>query len=85
LDRANARLAILATEAKYAAFEHFLSETVKRNEMRLLACCLMANQLHLLPGPPADGELSRSMRWLTVTHPQRWRSHHRTAGTCHVD
>jgi putative transposase len=28
-----------------------------------------------------DGELSEYLRWLTLTHTQRWHAHHRTAGT----
>lgn len=30
---------------------------------------------------PSDGELSEVVRWLSVTHTQRWHAHHRTAGT----
>ena len=28
-----------------------------------------------------DGELSEVMRWLTVTHTQRWHAHHHSSGT----
>ena len=28
-----------------------------------------------------DGELSATMRWLTVTHTQRWHAHYHNSGT----
>ena len=28
-----------------------------------------------------DGELSEVLRWMTVTHTQRWHAHNHTAGT----
>ncbi len=31
--------------------------------------------------PEEDGALSEFMRWLTVTHTQRWHAHHHSAGT----
>ncbi len=49
--------------------------------MRLLAYCAMPNHWHLVVWPRADGELSEFMRWLTVTHTQRWHAHRHTAGT----
>lgn len=49
--------------------------------MRLLAYCLMPNHWHLVLWPHEDGDLSEFMRWLTVTHTQRWHAHHHTAGT----
>ena len=31
--------------------------------------------------PRHDGELSEVLRWMTVTHTQRWHAHHETART----
>ena len=84
LNRANARLPIFETDEDYAAFERVLAQAVVRHEMRLLAYCLMPNHFHLLLWPREDGDLSQFMRWLTVTHTQRWHAHHRTAGTGHL-
>ncbi len=84
LNRANARLAIFDTDADYAAFERVLHQAVARFDMRLLAYCLMPNHFHLLLWPREDGDLSTFMRWLTMTHTQRWHAHHRTAGTGHL-
>ena len=55
-----------------------------RHHMRLLAYCLMPNHFHVLLWPREDGDLSRFMSWLTMTHTQRWHAHHRTAGTGHL-
>jgi putative transposase len=84
LNRANAGLTIFQTEEDYAAFERVLAQAVARLEMRLLAYCVMPNHFHLLVWPRDDGDLSQFMRWLTVTHTQRWHAHHRTAGTGHL-
>jgi putative transposase len=84
LNRANARLAIFDTDGDYAAFERVLAHATARCDMRLLAYCLMPNHFHLLLWPREDGDLSRFMRWLTMTHTQRWHAHHRTTGTGHL-
>ena len=36
---------------------------------------------HLLLWPREDEDLSEVMRWLTVTHTQRWHAHYHTSGT----
>src|SRR5437016_13622122 len=41
----------------------------------------MPNHWHLVLWPQRDGELSEFLRWLTVTHTQRWHAHRHTAGT----
>lgn len=84
LNRANARLTIFDDDGDYAAFECVLAEAVGRHAMRLLAYCLMPNHFHLVLWPRADGDLSRFMRWLTLTHTQRWHAHRRSAGTGHL-
>jgi putative transposase len=84
LNRANAGLEIFASDDDYAVFERVLAEAVARDQMRLLAYCLMPNHFHLLVWPRGDGDLSRFMRWLTLTHTQRWHARRRTAGRGHV-
>jgi putative transposase len=84
LSRANARLAIFGSDADNAAFERVLRQAIARIDMRLVAYCLMPNRFHLLYWPREDGDLSTFMRWLTMTHTQRWHAHHRTAGTGHL-
>ncbi len=84
LNRANARLAIFDCDEDYAAFERVLAQAVTRFDMRLLAYCLMPNHFHLLVWPRDDGDLSTFMRWLTMTHTQRWHAFHRTVGSGHL-
>ena len=56
----------------YEAFEQVLTEARGREGMRVCAYALMPNHFHLVLWPRADGELSRFMQWLTMTHTQRW-------------
>jgi putative transposase len=41
----------------------------------------MSNHGHFLLWPRADGELSEVMRWLTLTHTQRWHANRHTSGS----
>ena len=84
LNRANARLTILDGDADYEAFERVLIQAVERSKTRLLAYCLMPNHWHLVVWPHQDGELSRFVGWLTLTHTQRWHAHRHSAGCGHV-
>jgi putative transposase len=65
----------------YQAFETILEEVYQRAKIRILSYSVMPNHWHLLLWPRQDGELSEVMRWLTVTHTQRWHAHRRSAGT----
>jgi putative transposase len=67
--------------ADYAAFEAILAEAYRRTSIRIAAYCLMPNHWHLLLWPRSDGELSEVMRWITVTHTQRWHAHRHSSGT----
>jgi putative transposase len=49
--------------------------------LRLLAYVVMPNHWHLVLWPEHDGDLSEFLRWLTVTHTQRYKAHYHTAGT----
>lgn len=81
LNRAVGRGALFDKEADYQAFEKTLVEAFDRFHPRILCYCLMPNHWHLVLWPREDGELSEFMRWLTVTHTQRWHAHRETAGT----
>src|SRR4051812_5594584 len=84
LNRGNARLAIFDDDGDYDTFERVLAEAVPRYAMRLLAYCLMPDHFHLVVWPRGDGDLSQFMRWLTLTHTQRWHAQRRSAGAGHV-
>jgi putative transposase len=84
LNRANARLPIFEKDEDYEAFERILEDAVERYDMRLLAYQLMPNHWHQVLWPKKDGDLSRYVGWLTLTHTQRWHAHRHSAGSGHV-
>ncbi len=81
LNRAVGRSRIFAKPRDYEAFEAVIAEAKGRLPMRLLAWCVMPTHWHLVLWPRGDGDLSEFMRWLTVTHTQRWHAAHGTAGS----
>src|SRR6187549_1430113 len=81
LNRRVGRLPLFETRTDYVVFEKILAEAHANSGIRIAAYCLMPNHWHLLLWPKRDGELSDVLRWMTVTHTQRWHAHHQTAGT----
>jgi len=84
LNRASVRATLFDGPADYRQFEEVLGEAVVRTPMRLLAYCVMPNHWHLVLWPERDGQLSRFMTWLTLTHTQRWHARRRSAGSGHL-
>jgi putative transposase len=84
LNRANARMTIFEKEGDYAAFEEIIEDAVEKFDMRLLAYQVMPNHWHQVLWPKNDGDLSRYVGWLTLTHTQRWHAHRHSAGSGHV-
>lgn len=84
LNRANGRLRIFRKAADFAAFEAILAEGIERVDMRVCGYCIMSNHWHLLLWPREDGDLSDFMRWITLTHTQRYHASHGTAGIGHL-
>jgi putative transposase len=72
---------IFGKQRDFEAFEEIIEQAKARLPMRVLAWCVMPNHWHFVLWPRRDGDLSEFMRWLTVTHTQRWHAAHRTAGT----
>ena len=81
LNRRVGRLGLFDKPADYMAFEKILNEAHERTAIRIAAYCLMPNHWHLLLWPRDDGELSEVMRWITVTHTQRWHAHRQSFGS----
>jgi putative transposase len=81
LNRRVGRLPLFNKPLDYAAFEQILHEAYEITNVRILAYCQMPNHWHILVWPRSDGELSEVLRWITVTHTQRWHAHHHTSGT----
>src|SRR5438093_578432 len=78
LNRANGRRPLFESPADYEAFERVLGEAQAVHPVPLLAYCLMPNHWHLVLAPVGDGDLSRFVGWLTLTHTQRWHAHRHT-------
>jgi putative transposase len=81
LNRRVGRLGLFDKPADYMAFEKILNEAHERTGIRIAAYCLMPNHWHLVLWPRDDGELSEVMRWITVTHTQRWHAHQQSFGS----
>ena len=81
LNRRVGRLELFEKPSDYSAFEKILAEAYQRTGIRIACYCLMPNHWHLSLWPRSDGELSEVMRWITVTHTQRWHAHRHSSGT----
>jgi putative transposase len=86
LNRANGRLRLFKKEADFVAFEQVVAEAVERVPLRVLGYTLMGNHWHFVvwPRQRRHEQVSEFFRWLSVTHSQRWHSHHGTSGMGHV-
>ena len=80
LNRANGRLQIFRKNADFIAFENILAQAVELYGMRICGYCIMSNHWHLLLWPVNDSDLSNFMKWLTLTHTQRYHTSHKTVG-----
>jgi putative transposase len=77
-------MTLFEDDGDYLAFQRVLAQACDRIGMRLLAYCVMPNHWHLVVWPRGDGDLSRFMNWLTLTHTQRWHQHRNSVGNGHV-
>lgn len=81
MNRANRRDTLFFNNGDFFAFEKVLLRAKWRFHMTLLDYAIMRNHFHLVVQPAVDGQLSRFMHWLTMTHTQRWHLQHGTTGT----
>jgi putative transposase len=85
MNRAAGDIELFQDSGDYEAFEKVLAEAIAREPgVRPCAYCLMPNHFHLVLWPKADGQLSRFMQWLQMTHAARWHAHRRTGGRGHL-
>ena len=84
LNRANGRLRIFRKKDDFLSFEKVMAEAIERFSMRVCGYCIMSNHWHFLLWPVGDGDLSNFMRWLTLTHTQRYHASHGTLGIGHL-
>ena len=81
LNRAVSRNTIFSTDADFAAFERVMQQGLREVPMRVLCYCLMPTHWHMILWPRGDDDLSEYLRWVSVTHTQRWHAAHGTSGT----
>jgi putative transposase len=82
LNRAVGRQMIFKKDDDFEAFESVLAQAVERSagRVQLLAYCVMGNHWHLVVRTTANGALSPFMKWLTLTHTQRYQVAHQHVG-----
>ncbi|MDO8945054.1 MAG: transposase [Desulfobacterales bacterium] len=83
LNRANGCLRIFRKESDFLAFEKILADGASMFSMRICGYCILGNHWHLLLWPRGDDDLQAFMRWVTLTHTQRYHSSHATFGIGH--
>ena len=84
LNRGNARRTIFRKDRDAAAFMRLLGEVKLAVPVRVLGYCLMGNHWHLVLWPRGEGELSRFMHRLSVTHVRRWFEHYHDEAGGHL-
>jgi putative transposase len=84
LNRANGRLRLFKKDEDFLAFEKVLALAHERLPIRILDWVLMSNHWHMVLWPKRDGELTAFLRWLTLTHAQRWKHAHNAVGHGHL-
>ncbi|MEQ1826700.1 MAG: transposase [Pirellula sp.] len=72
---------IFRSDQDYEDFESVLSEATQRFEPRILAYCCLQNHWNLVLVPRRDGDLSRLIAWITITHSARWHAKPRRSTT----
>ncbi len=65
-------------------FERILAEGLERYPCRILSYQLMPNHWHFVLQPKRDGGMNDFLRWVTLTHTQRYHAHYGTSGQGHL-
>jgi putative transposase len=84
LNRANGRLRLFKKDDDFLAFEDVMALAHERVPIRVLDWAIMSNHWHMVLWPKRDGELTQFLRWLTLTHTQRWKHAHAAVGHGHL-
>jgi putative transposase len=81
LNRGAKKSRLFETSDDYCLFEQIIVEAKQRVAISVFAYCLMPNHWHLVLRPDSDGNLSRFMHWLTMTHAARFQTLNGTEGS----
>jgi len=80
MNRAAYKRTLFASNGDYAAFLEVMRQAERVCPTRLLVYCVMPNHWHLVIWSRVDGDISRYIKWLTMTHARRWRMERGTNG-----
>lgn len=84
INRANGRTCIFSTDVDYQHFENLLKEAQKKFDIEIFAYTIMPNHWHLVLSTKKDGDLSKCMQWLILTHTQQYHVKKQTVGYGHL-
>ncbi len=77
-------MTIFDKDADYEAFEKVIEEAKEKFPIRIYSYIVMPNHWHFVLHPFADNDLSDFLRWLTLTHTQRWNAYNQRVGYGHL-
>ena len=80
MNRGNGRRAVFHKHADYQAFLKAIGHACIEIPMPVLGFCLLPNHFHLVVWPKEDGDLSRWMHWVLITHVRRYHQHYHSSG-----
>ena len=78
--RGNAGQDVFTTDAVRHAYLELLSEHAAGNRLRLLACCLMTNHVHIVAVPEADSSMANTFRHAHGRVSQYWNTDRNRTG-----
>lgn len=84
LNRANARMTIFENRNDYQSFETIIEEAKDRYPIQIFSYQIMPNHWHFCLSPKNDGDMTKFVQWLTLTHTQRWHTFHHSIGAGHL-
>jgi putative transposase len=79
-NRGNGRADVFHKDGDFAAFVKLMVSANERLPLRLLGYCLLNNDFHFVLWPYQDGDLSRWMQWLSISHVRRDHCHYHSSG-----
>ena len=84
INRGNFQSVLFRSAVDYDDFMGIVGEAMSVAPMRILAYCLMPNHWHMVLHTERDGDLSRFLHWVTLTHTQRYHGKTKTRGYGHI-
>jgi len=84
VNRGNFRFSLFKDDGAYDDFLRIIKKALEVAPMRVLAYCLMPNHWHMVLYPERDGDLSRFMQLVTLTHTQQYHARQKTRGYGHI-